>query len=150
MITDTIENANLYFGLGNNFIKAFEYLKNTNFLNVENGKYEIDGKNVIAIVNSYNTKPINEGSFEAHTVYTDIQFIVNGIERLYYTNIKNTKTTIAYNAEKDIAFMESTSNTNFVTATNGQFVIFYPTDAHMPNILELESTLVKKVVMKVL
>ena len=40
MIIDKIENAKNYYGLGEKFQKAFEYLKSNDLENMENGKYE--------------------------------------------------------------------------------------------------------------
>jgi YhcH/YjgK/YiaL family protein len=147
MITDTIENTKLYKGLGERFEKAFEYLKNTDFSKLENDKYEVYGKDVYAIVNSYTTKSLTEGKFEAHEKYADIQFIVSGVERLYYTQVKETTPIDTYNTEKDIIFLHG--NGNYITAYPGTFVIFFPTDAHMPNITNDIPVEVKKVVMKV-
>lgn len=50
MITDKIENAHLYAGLSEKFSRAFEVLKNTNFAEKENGRYDIDGDNIYYFV----------------------------------------------------------------------------------------------------
>ena len=81
MIKDTLKNSEFYYGLGERFQKAFEYLKTTNLSEKENGKYEIDGENIYVSVQDYNTKPEEEGKFEAHKKYADIQFIVKGQEK---------------------------------------------------------------------
>ena len=49
MIIDTIANASKYFSVHPLFAKAFEYIKKTDLLNQESGKYEIDGDNLKAI-----------------------------------------------------------------------------------------------------
>ena len=50
MVYDSIENAEIYFGLGERIKKALEFLRDTDFENIEPGKIEIDGENIFAIV----------------------------------------------------------------------------------------------------
>lgn len=147
MIIDTIENAKNYYYLGKNFQKGFEFLLNNNLEKFENGKYEIDGENLYISIQDYHTKPENEGKFEAHKAYADIQFIITGQEKLGYTNLKNCKPTTDYNQENDITFLEGKGD--FVTATKNTFLIFLPQDAHMPCISIDETEYVKKAVVKV-
>ena len=99
MIIDTIKNCGLYAAGNENLKKGFEFIKE--FL--ENpkavGKYEIDGDNVYAIVQEYETKA--PGKFESHKKYTDIQFIVSGKELIGYANIAHLTPDTEYDAEKD-------------------------------------------------
>lgn len=147
MIFDQLKNANLYFSLGERFHKAFEYLLNTDFTNIEPGKYEIDGENVFALVSTYDTKPITSGKWEAHKKYADIQFILDGKEKIGYSNSAKMIVTQEYNEEKDIMFLKGEGN--FLTVEHGNFAVFFPTDVHMPGIAINLSTPIKKVVVKV-
>lgn len=150
MIIDKLENAEFYYGLGEGFKKGFEFLKNTDLINLENGKYEIDGENLFVSVQDYHTKPESEGKFEAHKKYADIQFIIIGEEKLGYTNIENCKATTFYDDNNDIVFLESEEKANrFAAAGESYFLIFMPQDAHMPCISKESSTYVKKAVVKV-
>lgn len=147
MIKDNIENAQNYYGLSENLKKGFEFLKNNNLENFENGKYEIDGENIFVSVQGYNTKPEREGKFEAHKKYADIQFIIKGQEKLGFTNIQNCTPSTFYDEKNDIVFLEGQGD--FVTAHEGDFLIFYPQDAHMPCISIDNPQYVKKAVVKV-
>ncbi|HEX8461835.1 MAG TPA: YhcH/YjgK/YiaL family protein, partial [Segetibacter sp.] len=80
MIADVIENAGLYEGLNSKFIKAFDYLRKTDFASVEKGKYTIDGDEIFAIVNQFETKDKSECEVEAHKKHIDIQYVVRGTE----------------------------------------------------------------------
>ena len=86
-------------------------------LNLENGKYEIDGEDIFVSVQDYNTKPESEGKFEAHKQYADIQFIIKGEEKLGYTNIKNCKPTTFYDDKNDIVFLDGKGD--FIKAVEG-------------------------------
>lgn len=147
MITDNIENAYKYYGLGDNFKKGFEFLQNTDLLNLKNGKYEIDSDNIFVSVQDYQTKPESEGKFEAHQKYADIQYIIKGREKLGVTDIENCKPITFYDEKNDIIFLEGKGE--FFTADENTFLIFMPQDAHMPCISIDNSEYVKKAVVKV-
>ena len=147
MIKDNLKNAQFYYGLGEKFKKAFEYLKSNDLLKLDNGKYEIDGENIFVSVQDYNTKPESEGKFEAHKKYADIQFIITGEEKIGFTNVKNCTPTTFYDDTNDIIFLEGKGD--FIKAVENTFLIFLPQDAHMPCISIDNSKYVKKAVVKV-
>lgn len=150
MIVDKLENAEMYYVLGERYKKAFEYLKSVDLKNLENGKYSIDGEEIFVSVQDYETKSESEGKFEAHKKYADVQFIITGREKIGYENIKNCKETTFYDDKNDIVFLENkTPYKTFVNADENTFLIFTPQDAHMPCITIKNSTYVKKAVVKI-
>ena len=150
MIIDRLENASFYYGFGEKFEKSFEFLKKSNLKELENGRYEIDGDKIYVSVQDYNTKYEQEGKFEAHKDYIDIQFIIIGEEKLGYENINNCSSITNYDKEKDIVFLKNNLPCNhFVYAKEGDFLIFMPQDAHMPCIAIDEPSYVKKAVVKI-
>lgn len=54
--------------VGERLQKALAYVAATDFSKVENGEYEIDGRNVFARVNTYDTEPKAERRPEKHNV----------------------------------------------------------------------------------
>jgi YhcH/YjgK/YiaL family protein len=148
MVIDTLENAALYYNLGPKFVRAFRYLSDTDFSQVAKGKYEIDGTNVIAIVNEYDTVPASGEQMEAHKKYIDVQYIVSGEELIGHDLLQGQTPSKVYDEASDYwLFGEAPSF--FSKMEQGMFAIFFPTDLHMPNIRVNEATPVKKVVMKV-
>lgn len=147
MIIDKLENAHLYFGLGERFAKGFKFLQENDLNSFENGKYEIDGENLFVSVQDYTSKLLEEGKWEAHKEYADIQFIVKGKEKLGYGNIENFSADTDYDNEKDIIFLNGTGN--FAPASENYFLIFMPQDVHMPCIADGVPAYVKKAVVKV-
>lgn len=148
MILDTLENAHLYYGLGPKFIKAFEYLASTDLASLEKGKYEIDGKNIIAIINEYDTVDPSGERMESHKKYIDVQYIVRGAELIGHDFILEKSPAKAYDEEADyMLFAEKPSF--FSRLEQNYFAIFFPSDLHMPNIRISESAPVKKVVIKI-
>ena len=150
MKTDYIKNAKNYYNLGERFQKGFEYLQKVDLLNLQNGKYEIDGKNLFVSIQDYTSKPFSEGKFEAHKKYADIQYIIKGKEKLGYTTFDVLTPVSDFDTENDIVFFQEKEPIEFVHAKEGDFVIFMPQDAHMPCIADNVPEYVKKAVVKVL
>lgn len=147
MIIDKLSNSQLYFGLGERINKAFAYLKQTDFSKMELGKYEIDGENIFALVNEYNTKDESEGKLEAHKKYIDVQFVAEGEELMGYAPLENQTVIDEYNEQNDITFFSG--DKSFTLVEKGMFAIFFPTDVHLPGIKVSQKTYVKKIVIKV-
>jgi len=147
VIIDQLSNSHLYSGLGERINKAFAYLKETDFSKMELGKYEIDGNDIFALVNEYNTKDESEGKLEAHKKYIDVQFVAKGSELMGYAPLENQKVIDEYNEQNDITFYSGKKT--FTLVDEGMFAIFFPTDVHLPGIKLNEKTYVKKVVIKV-
>ncbi len=147
MIIDKLSNTNLYSSLGERISKAFAYLKQTDFSKLELGKYEIDGDNIFALVNEYNTKDESEGKLEAHKKYIDVQFVAKGSELMGYAPLENQKIIDEYNEHNDITFFSGEKS--FTQVDEAMFAIFFPTDVHLPGIKVDKKTYVKKVVIKV-
>ncbi|MFQ3549131.1 MAG: YhcH/YjgK/YiaL family protein [Armatimonadota bacterium] len=147
MIIDHIRNHELYEGLSPMIQKALRYLAQTNFDEMEAGKYEIEGDKLFAIVQDYQTKKIEDKKWEAHKEYVDVQYIAKGKELMGWVDIEKIKSQDEYNPEKDIFFCKADGD--FVTADEGVFVIFAPQDVHMPGVAIDSPDDVRKVVVKV-
>lgn len=150
MIFDNLNNCEKYFGLNKNFEKAFDFLKNAT-PDLEDKKYELDGKELYAIVSSYNTKALEDGRLEAHRNYIDIQYIISGTETMEAVDIsKVCPKSDGYNPEKDVEFFENLEKTSKCVVEAGEYGIFFPNDVHKPNLAyNGNSTAVKKIVVKV-
>ncbi len=146
MITDTFDNAENYYSLNKDFKLVFDFLKNNNLKNIECGRHELRGSEVFFNLQEYETKPVQK--LEAHKKYIDIQVVAEGEEYMGYTNIKNTSVCEEYNEEKDVMFLNG--KVDKVLATNKNFLIFYPQDAHMPALSVNEPKFVKKAIFKIM
>lgn len=148
MITDTIKNRNLYAPISPRIKVALDYLADTDFSRVEPGRYEIDGQNLYVMVQQYDTIPKEQAKWECHRNYIDIQFIVEGVEQIGFSNVENMKILVEYDPVKDIEIL--TGDGDYVTLDRGSFGIFFPQDAHQPKVApDNISGKVKKVVAKV-
>ncbi len=150
MIFDNIKNAEMYYGVNPKFEKAFDFIKKVVQENTEVGKYEIDGKDIYAMVQSYESKLEENAKFEGHENYIDIQYIVKGREMMGNVDISKAVVKTPYNPEKDVTFYENSSLASYCQAQDGDFCIFYPHDIHRPGMAcdNIQSD-VKKVVVKI-
>ncbi len=146
MIIDNINELAKYEHLNPDFKFVANYLQNNNLLEMKCGSYELKGKNLFFNLQEYETKPIQK--LEAHKKYIDIQVVVSGEEYMGYTNIQNTSVSEEYNEEKDVMFLSGTVDK--LKATVGNFLIFYPNDAHMPALSVTKPEKVKKAIFKIL
>jgi YhcH/YjgK/YiaL family protein len=147
MIFDSINNAEIYYGLGEKFKIAFQFLQSTDFGSLKDDKIVLDGDNIFAMIQKYKAKNIEDTTWETHKKYIDIQYIVSGTEKMGFVSPNYLDTIIEYNKEKDVERLFGKGD--FVQVRKGEFVIFFPDDAHMPGIKIEGNEMVHKVVIKV-
>lgn len=146
MIIDNLSNAEKYTCLHKDFKLVFDFLKNNDLTKLECGKHQLRGDEVFFNLQEYETKPTQK--LEAHKKYIDIQVVAIGEEYMGYTNIDNTSLSESYDNERDVMFLNG--NVDKLLATNKNFLIFYPEDAHMPALAVKEPKKVKKAIFKIL
>ena len=150
MIFDNIKNCEIYYGLNPKFEKAFRFIQKAVEEKLEVGKYEIDGKEIYALVQNYDSKLKENSSFEGHENYIDIQYVIEGCEMMGVVDISKAEVRDEYNPEKDITFYQDSEMASYCTATQGDFCVFYPHDIHRPGMALNDSpSNVKKIVVKV-
>ncbi len=110
---------------------------------------EIDGKNLFAIFQEYDTKFYTDAKLEGHRAYADVQYIYEGSETIGYCDIADVQGDIDNNAEKDIFFCKSNSLSQVVLSA-GQGAVLEPSDLHAPCMrVGGKPAHVKKIVFKV-
>lgn len=146
MLIDRIGNAHLYYAINARFQHAFDYINGIDTSSIPVGRYEIDGENMYALIQQYNTKLKEQGFWEAHRRYIDLQYIVQGAEKIGYANIHHLQQG-EYDPGKD--FLPLYGDGDLFTLQSGSFVILLPEDAHMPGMAIGSPAPVKKVVVKI-
>ena len=147
MILDTLENYQLYSTINERIAKGFAFLRTTDLDAIPSGKHDIEGDTIFALVQEYQTKPLNECKLESHKKYIDIQYVIRGEEFIGVTT-KNNQKILEQDEDKDYTFYEGT--TSLVRVSKGMFTIFFPDDLHQPCVQTESAAEVKKVVIKVL
>jgi biofilm protein TabA len=148
MIIDRIENYALY-PFGSLWGKSFEFLQ-TLSPETEDGKRILLGEDLFAGIDCYNTKARDIAKLETHQAYVDIQVLLSGSECLEVFPQKDLIVSEPYDEERDAEFYQVPREAPVkITLTPGQFVVFFPDDAHMPCLMDGDSSQpVQKVVIK--
>ena len=133
MILDRLENGDMYRALSDEMALALDYLRETDFRKVADGRHELDGDRVYAIVLRYRPKPLAEARWEAHRRYIDVQYVAQGIERMGCTSLRgDLPVRQPYDAKKDLVFYDAEGELFEVRA--GGFAVFAPHDVHAPGL----------------
>ena len=127
--------------------KAFAFLKNTDLQTLTVGRHVIDGDNVFAIVQEAPTKDYDKTAFESHLNYIDLQYVIKGEEKMGRTSVDSVKLDKPYNEKADIAYY--TGDGKIFTVQENSFLLFFPGEAHRPNITPGGNKVVKKIVIKI-
>ena len=149
MIFDRLNNCEQYYSLNDKFKIAFEFLKNTDLKTIKDGSYEISGKEIYANVQTLKTKNPEQKKWEVHRKYIDIQYVIQGQEKMGYGILEDFNQVLEkYDDEKDVEFLNG-EKFNFVNVNEGDFVIFYPNDVHAPMLSVQDDVEIKKVIVKI-
>jgi YhcH/YjgK/YiaL family protein len=135
------------FKLADRLMLALRFLQEHDTTALAPGRIDLDGDNVFALVQHYETKPKAQGKWEAHRKYIDVQYLAAGAELMGYANLDHLQAG-PYDEDKDFLLAEGSGS--FVRMHPGTFVILMPPDAHMPmTAVDDIPAPVKKVVVKV-
>jgi YhcH/YjgK/YiaL family protein len=146
MTIDQTANLHRYLPLGPRIARALEFLRRTNLTSLEPGRHELDGDRLYALVSEYVSKRPEEGRWEAHRRYIDLQCVASGRERIGYAPVGRLAPE-PYDDVKDMMWL--TGAGEFLTLGPGEFMLLWPGDAHMPGIAVDEPQPIKKVVVKI-
>ncbi|MBM6936987.1 YhcH/YjgK/YiaL family protein [Pseudoflavonifractor phocaeensis] len=148
MVFDNIKNAQLYYGLGERFRTALEWMATADVSGLSNrDQVVIDGDNVYAKYFDMETKSPEGAMPEGHSNYADIQYLLDGEEAVGYALKGSEPPAKPYNPEKDIAFWDVPYSTIRLKA--GDFYIVWPDDLHAPRLALGEPGKVRLLVVKV-
>ncbi len=131
MIYDKLENAGQYTASLQALSKAVEYARSID-LSMPDGRIEIEGENTYGLLSSYETMPESEVPFEAHRKHVDIQFVLEGRERLDVSHDDDLEVKEPYSEEGDAALYNAPDSFSSVILEPGKFVVLLPQDKHRP------------------
>ena len=138
MIIENIRYAKKFYAMNKDFEAVFEILKNLS----ENSDKTVvrDGEvwvNAPAVTQTA-IKP-----FEAHRKFIDIHYVVSGSEVFGYSDIKKLTVTKEYDSTTDCEFLEGDAKE--IVLNEGDFLIAFPEDAHIPSMRSAGGTLIRTV-----
>jgi biofilm protein TabA len=148
MILDSIDNIARYKEFNDDIFIGLEYVKNIS-PKVEFGEYVISNS-VKCIVSEYSTKNRNDEKFEAHKHVIDIQYPIIGQERVQWSPLRGMAACTEYDAVMDRTYFINPSCNTTCIIGKGIFAIYFPEDAHNPQLaVEMQEEVIKKVTIKI-
>lgn len=131
MIYDTLDHIAQYEGILPGVMQGLRFLAETDFSALPDKRLELDGDNIFAFLQSYETKPANDTP-EAHEKYIDIQYLVEGEELVGVGPVEAMTGVAEARPEGDIWLYHGP--TQPLTIGKGRFLVLWPGDAHAPGI----------------
>lgn len=126
MILDKLSHINIYKDLVKNLDKGLAALEGQKD-NLEVGRYEFEGG--FFMIQKGDTKPMEEGNFEAHRKYVDLQIVLEGSEEIAWAEIGDLEEAAPYNEQKDAVYFSGPEK-NHIQVDAGMFYIAFPHDGH--------------------
>ncbi len=146
MIIDSLLGLERYFSINPGVEKAFKFLRQQPLESLAEGRHDIDGDNVYAMVSENPGKKQEEAKLEVHDAYIDIQLVVKGQESFGYLDRRFCKEVLTpYDSARDVAFYDDVPEV-FFSLEPGNIAIFFPYDGHAPMI---GAGLIRKIIVKV-
>ncbi len=145
MIFDSIENLERYSGAIPYLCAVKAFLEKHDPKTLEPGRYElVEGAYVN--VSKYDVPEENK-IFEAHRIFADLQYVVEGDEVMRRALLENCSDGNEYDRSGDYILYKAAKNPAELHLHAGEFLYFDTQDAHAPGIRG-ESTTVKKLIFK--
>lgn len=130
MIVDRLDNRGCYGNLPERWQRALEFLADPATAQLPLGRHELDGDNLFALIQEYDTRPADVCRWEAHRRYVDLQYVAAGCERIGVAKLEAMTVDMPYDEQRDIGFFHGTGD--WLTMPAGSFAIFLPHDVHRP------------------
>ncbi|MDG6895015.1 YhcH/YjgK/YiaL family protein [Volucribacter amazonae] len=130
--------------------KALRFLQQTDFDQLEVGRYELEGDKIYVQVLDLQTQSAEQNLPEVHRHYLDVQYLHSGIEKIgVVADNGNNPVAQPYDTKRDILFYANVENESYLIMRPGNFAVFFPNDIHRPNCIDGQSSPIRKVVVKI-
>lgn len=146
MIQGTARDFERYQTLSPAMKPVAEFIRGTDWTRKEPGRYDVPGLD--AYINlSENVHADDNDSFETHRDFVDLQFIADGDEKMRWAHIDGLEPETEYDAARDFRLFSGEAGGE-AHLRKGDWVLFFPEDAHAP-LIRLASGRSLKVVAKI-
>jgi YhcH/YjgK/YiaL family protein len=144
---NSVEFKKQYEGNKELWDKVFKFLGDPKLATLAPGKYIIDGDNAYATIAEGAPKNMDDVKWESHRKYIDLQYVIAGKVKIGVSPVSAATVTVPYDETKDVA--NYTAEGKFYIATPEIFFLFFPQNAHRPDIKVDGYDTMKKLVIKI-
>ncbi|MGY6172137.1 YhcH/YjgK/YiaL family protein [Candidatus Mycoplasma pogonae] len=133
MIYDKLKNIEKYACLAKNMQTAIDFIHNTDLEALALGKTEIDGEKVFVLKLDVDSYDDSNALYEYHKRYADLHLLVDEKEQFYFDYPEHlTNVVKEYDATDEVALYKKDSDRNLIKPILGEFLFFFPGEAHLP------------------
>lgn len=125
MIVDDFKNIRSYASLLPQLENGLEAIRDAASLEV--GRYEFEGGHFM--IQEGDTKPLGEGTFEAHRHFIDVQILLDGEEEIAWQELADLTTAIPYDEKSDKERFDGRRD-HHMLVSEGMFWAAFPRDGH--------------------
>lgn len=131
-------------------VRGLRFLADTDIAALPCGEVEIEGREIFAIIQDYETLPKDACKPEAHVRYIDIQYVASGCETIFTAPLpEDAKPSEDHLADRDVAFFDAVPPETGLILDAGSYAVFFPWDIHRPKCRGGAVSKVRKVVVKI-
>lgn len=132
MIVQNVLDSNSWCRVTPLLERATAYLQATDFSLLPEGRQEIAGDDMFAVVQRYQTADADTLYLEQHLRYADVQYIVSGQEDIFLCHSQALRhIALPYDEAGDIVFYQDPDiPLSRLRLTAGQCAVFFPEDCH--------------------
>jgi biofilm protein TabA len=112
--------------------EILEFLRVNDARTLPVGEIEINGRELFVRPSEYETKKPEEGKFETHRVYADLQYVVKGEEIMQTAPSDALEPVTEYDTKGDCQFFKASRYISSQLVQTGEFMVFFPGEAHRP------------------
>ncbi|MDA7668617.1 YhcH/YjgK/YiaL family protein [bacterium] len=128
---------------------AFGWLRSAP-IDISDGDFPLEGfPGAIVRVMTYETKPLSVCRYETHRKFVDLQYTFSGAEKIAWLPRQSLALEGDYTDETDLQFYKPAPSESIVHKLPGRFSVFYPEDAHRPQIYDEQFPSIHKAVIKI-
>jgi biofilm protein TabA len=130
--------------------RTLEFLQQPGRAELPEGRLDLDGERVFALVQRYRTEVQAQPLLEHHRRYLDVQAVVAGAEAMVWAPRASLRLTQPYDVERDAALGRvPAQDLSWLQLRPGLVAVFFPDDAHAGRLAVDEPGAVTKIVVKV-
>jgi biofilm protein TabA len=128
MIVASLDQFPRFFPLHSLFSHTYEFLRLVQKQGLPEGRFFLEGDQLLAVVVQDVKEP--EGRLRAHQRFIDVQYVINGTDRLMWAPVSTCQDIAAdYSTESDTT-LYYTQNPSIIDIPHGHLCILFPEDAH--------------------
>lgn len=130
--------------------KALDYLRSADLSEMGPGTYPIEGESMFVMIQEPVTEAKESRKPESHRRYIDIQYLLEGEERILVTR-RSGKEAVTEDLldAKDVMFYGDLSHDVDIVLQPGMYAVFFPSDIHRPCCSVRTDMPIRKAVVKI-